>query len=118
MAMADDKVKETVKDAELKEKIETAGAKAKEVAKDLGGKVGDALDDARDYFIKFPKKSVTTFKEKIASNEYVQKAPEPYEEKRKFLKREEINIRQSIGEAVPTEIFHQIALNLKINQLH
>lgn len=38
-----------------------------------------------------------------------------YEEKRKFLKREEINIRQSIGEAVPTEIFHQIALNIKDN---
>ena len=37
------------------------------------------------------------------------------EEKRKFLKKEEINIRQSIGEAVPTEIFHQIALNIKDN---
>jgi len=35
------------------------------------------------------------------------------EEKRKFLKKEEINIRQSIGEAVPTEIFHQIARNIK-----
>ena len=32
---------------------------------------------------------------------------------RKFLKKEEVNIRQSIGEAVPTEIFHQIALNIK-----
>lgn len=38
-----------------------------------------------------------------------------YEEKRKFLKKEEINIRQSIGEAVPTEIFHQIAINIKNN---
>ncbi len=34
-------------------------------------------------------------------------------EKRKFLKKEEINIRQSIGEAVPTEIFRQIAFNVK-----
>lgn len=31
------------------------------------------------------------------------------EEKRKISKREEMNIRQSIGEAVPTEIFRQIA---------
>ena len=38
-----------------------------------------------------------------------------YEEKRKFLKKEEINIRQSIGEAVPTEIFKQIANNIKNN---
>lgn len=37
------------------------------------------------------------------------------DEKRKFLKKEEINIRQSIGEAVPTEIFHQIAINIKDN---
>lgn len=37
------------------------------------------------------------------------------EEKKKFLKKEEINIRQSIGEAVPTEIFHQIATNIKEN---
>lgn len=37
------------------------------------------------------------------------------EEKRKFLKKEEINIRQSIGEAVPTEIFRQIAENIKEN---
>lgn len=37
------------------------------------------------------------------------------EEKRKFLKKEEINIRQSIGESVPTEIFHQIAINIKDN---
>lgn len=35
------------------------------------------------------------------------------EGKRKFLKKEEINIRQSIGEAVPTIIFHQIAKNIK-----
>jgi DNA (cytosine-5)-methyltransferase 1 len=31
------------------------------------------------------------------------------EKKNKFLSKEEINIRQSIGEAVPTEIFRQIA---------
>ena len=31
------------------------------------------------------------------------------EEKRKFLKKEETNIRQCIGEAVPTEIFRRIA---------
>lgn len=36
-----------------------------------------------------------------------------YEDKRKFLKKEEINIRQSIGEAVPTEIFRNIAHNIK-----
>lgn len=36
-----------------------------------------------------------------------------YEDKRKFLKKEEINIRQSIGEAVPTEIFRNIAYNIK-----
>lgn len=36
-------------------------------------------------------------------------------EKRKFLKKEEVNIRQSIGEAVPTEIFHQIAININEN---
>lgn len=35
------------------------------------------------------------------------------EDKRKFLKKEEIKIRQSIGEAVPTEIFRQIAFNIK-----
>lgn len=38
-----------------------------------------------------------------------------YEEKRKFIKKEEINIRQSIGEAVPTEIFRQIAEKIKEN---
>lgn len=38
-----------------------------------------------------------------------------YEDKRKFLKKEEINIRQSIGEAVPTEIFRQIAKKIKNN---
>ena len=37
------------------------------------------------------------------------------EEKRKFLKKEEINIRQSIGEAVPKEIFRQIAEKIKEN---
>lgn len=35
------------------------------------------------------------------------------EEKRKFLKKEEMNIRQSIGEAVPTVIFRQIAARMK-----
>jgi len=37
------------------------------------------------------------------------------EEKRRYLKKEEINIRQSIGEAVPTEIFYQIANKIKDN---
>ena len=36
----------------------------------------------------------------------------PIEKKVAFLKKEEINIRQSIGEAVPTEIFRQIAENI------
>lgn len=35
------------------------------------------------------------------------------EEKRRFLKKEEMNIRQSLGEAVPTVIFRQIAENIK-----
>ncbi len=35
------------------------------------------------------------------------------EEKRAYLKKEEIKIRQSIGEAVPTIIFKQIANNIK-----
>ncbi|MDR2905389.1 MAG: DNA cytosine methyltransferase [Helicobacteraceae bacterium] len=34
-------------------------------------------------------------------------------DKRKFLKKEEIKIRQSLGEAVPTEIFQGIATNIK-----
>ncbi|MFA5097158.1 MAG: DNA (cytosine-5-)-methyltransferase [Candidatus Margulisiibacteriota bacterium] len=34
-------------------------------------------------------------------------------EKREILRKEEMNIRQSIGEAVPTIIFHQIAKNIK-----
>ena len=37
------------------------------------------------------------------------------EEKQKISKKEEMNIRQSIGEAVPTEIFHQIAKKIKQN---
>lgn len=37
------------------------------------------------------------------------------EEKRKLLKKEEINIRQSIGEAVPTNVFFEIAQNIKNN---
>lgn len=36
-----------------------------------------------------------------------------YEEKLKLLKSEEVNIRQSIGEAVPTNIFYQIAKKIK-----
>lgn len=41
-------------------------------------------------------------------------------EKTAILKKEEINIRQSIGEAVPTNIFFQIGCNIKkfINQQH
>lgn len=41
-------------------------------------------------------------------------------EKRKLLKKEEINIRQSIGEAVPTEIFYRIANNISdfLNKTH
>ena len=35
-------------------------------------------------------------------------------EKRIFLKKNEINIRQSLGEAVPTEIFRSIAANVKV----
>lgn len=35
------------------------------------------------------------------------------EDKKRFLAKEEINIRQSIGEAVPTEIFRQIAIKIK-----
>jgi len=35
------------------------------------------------------------------------------EEKKKFLKQEELNIRHCIGEAVPTTIFEQIAKNIK-----
>jgi DNA (cytosine-5)-methyltransferase 1 len=34
-------------------------------------------------------------------------------EKKQFLKKEEMNIRQSIGEAVPTIIFREIAKNIK-----
>lgn len=35
------------------------------------------------------------------------------EDKRKFLKKEDLNIRQCIGESVPTEIFRKISLNIK-----
>ena len=35
------------------------------------------------------------------------------EEKKKYLKQEELNIRHCIGEAVPTRIFEQIAINIK-----
>ena len=37
----------------------------------------------------------------------------PEKNKRALLKKEEIKIRQSIGEAVPTEIFFQIACNIR-----
>ena len=37
----------------------------------------------------------------------------PEKRKRALLKKEEIKIRQSIGEAVPTEIFFQIACNIR-----
>lgn len=37
----------------------------------------------------------------------------PIEEKKKYISQNDINIRQSIGEAVPTEIFRQIAHNIK-----
>lgn len=44
----------------------------------------------------------------------------PEEKKIKLLKKEEIKIRQSIGEAVPTNVFFQIAENIKcvISQRH
>lgn len=37
----------------------------------------------------------------------------PFDQKQKFLKKEEMNIRQSLGEAVPTTIFHQIARRIR-----
>lgn len=37
----------------------------------------------------------------------------PLEDKEKFLKKEEINIRQALGEAVPTAIFRQIASKIR-----
>ena len=37
----------------------------------------------------------------------------PLEEKQKYLKKEDVNIRQSLGEAVPTIIFQQIAHKIK-----
>jgi len=42
------------------------------------------------------------------------------DEKRKFLKKEEPNIRKCIGEAVPTEIFYRIALKIMqfLNEKH
>ena len=38
----------------------------------------------------------------------------PIEQKKAYLKREEIKIRQSLGEAVPTIIFQEIAANISI----
>jgi DNA (cytosine-5)-methyltransferase 1 len=37
----------------------------------------------------------------------------PLEEKKQFLKKEELNIRRTIGESVPTIIFKRIAANIK-----
>jgi DNA (cytosine-5)-methyltransferase 1 len=37
----------------------------------------------------------------------------PLEEKQEFLKKEEMNIRQNLGEAVPTVIFRQIAAKIR-----
>ena len=37
----------------------------------------------------------------------------PLEDKQKYLKKEDVNIRQSLGEAVPTIIFQQIAHKIK-----
>ena len=37
----------------------------------------------------------------------------PLKEKEKYLKQNDINIRQSIGEAVPTEIFRQVAEKIR-----
>jgi len=37
----------------------------------------------------------------------------PLEEKQRYLKKEDVNIRQSLGEAVPTIIFQQIAHKIK-----
>ena len=39
------------------------------------------------------------------------------EEKKKYIAQNDVNIRQSIGEAVPTEIFRQIAENIKKEEL-
>ncbi len=36
-----------------------------------------------------------------------------YSEKQRILKKEEINIRQSIGEAVPTQVFYRVACNIR-----
>ncbi len=41
-----------------------------------------------------------------------------YEEKKKYLKQDELNIRHCIGEAVPTKIFEQIAQNIKKTLKH
>lgn len=41
----------------------------------------------------------------------------PPDKKQALLKKEEINIRQSIGEAVPTNVFYQIACNIKDNMV-
>lgn len=38
----------------------------------------------------------------------------PFEEKQKYLKKEDVNIRQSLGEAVPTIIFQQVAHKIKV----
>jgi len=38
----------------------------------------------------------------------------PLDERKKFLKKNEMNIRQCIGEAVPTEVFRQIARRIRV----
>ncbi len=48
-----------------------------------------------------------------SSTPYEQLNSLPLEEKQKYLKKEDVNIRQSLGEAVPTIIFQQIAHKIK-----
>lgn len=48
---------------------------------------------------------------------YAQLNALPLEEKQKYLKKEDPNIRQSLGEAVPTIIFQQIAHKIKEKQV-
>ncbi|MCC8113973.1 MAG: DNA cytosine methyltransferase, partial [Bacteroidales bacterium] len=48
-----------------------------------------------------------------SSTPYAQLNSLPLEDKQKYLKKEDVNIRQSLGEAVPTIIFQQIASKIK-----
>lgn len=69
--------------------------------------------DDRVFSIRELMKIMTIPKDFKWTNEDVQTLNNmPIEKKVAFLKKEEINIRQSIGEAVPTEIFRQIAENI------